>query len=172
MTTDSFPRPAPSFDDPLAMLRACHERILAQCATLRQLLDHIQAQGVDQAAREASAQVVRYFSTAARDHHQDEERDLFPLLRAAGGASTDVLARLEQDHEAMETTWTELEDLLRHRLESLPAHAPLIMAFASLYARHIALENDDLLPRARSSLTQDQLAALGVRMAQRRSVKI
>ena len=48
--------PAPSFDEPLEMLSACHERIEAQLATLERLCEHLAAQGNDTEARSAGVQ--------------------------------------------------------------------------------------------------------------------
>ena len=60
------------------MLAACHLRIEQQCSTLRRLVPHLLAHGADSQARQAAASVLRYFQTAAIDHHADEEEDLFP----------------------------------------------------------------------------------------------
>jgi len=70
----------PDFDDPLGVLRACHERMLAQCNTLQGLVTHVAHNGVDDEARSAIGNVIHYFTTSALHHHQDEEQDLFPLL--------------------------------------------------------------------------------------------
>lgn len=64
---------AAGFDAPLDMLSACHGRIEKQCATLRRLPAHLAEHGADVDARQAAANVVRYFDTAGRDHHADEE---------------------------------------------------------------------------------------------------
>ena len=71
---------SPSWDDPLEMLQACHERIEAQLALLARLRTHLAEHGVDQAAQEAIAGIQRYFTLAAPLHHQDEEEDLFPAM--------------------------------------------------------------------------------------------
>jgi len=68
------------FDDPLEMLLACHRRIEKQLDTLKRLRAHMDARGVDAEASLAAQAVLRYFLVAAANHHDDEEKDLFPLL--------------------------------------------------------------------------------------------
>lgn len=163
--------PAPGFDQPLALLRACHERIQLQCDTLEKFVAHLHAQGLDADARRAAAGVHRYFTTAGRHHHEDEEQDLFPLLRADPELAP-LLAELESDHRRMESIWSQLEPLLAapERIGNLDALAELVRDFNALYADHIKRENNELLPRAEQLLTGPVLAVVGERMARRRGV--
>mgnify|MGYP003704987797 CR=1 FL=1 len=75
MTGDSLFTAAPGFDQPLAVLKHCHDRIRKQLATLDKLLPHLQQYGADQQAQEAAQAVLRYFMQAAPLHHEDEEHD-------------------------------------------------------------------------------------------------
>lgn len=164
---------APSFDNPLGMLAACHERILRQSQTLEKLVDHLRATGLTLEARVAAAGVHRYFSTAGRQHHQDEEQDLFPLLR--GDASlAGLIDTLTAEHLRMEALWQELEPLLAapESIRDLDGFAAQVAAFNALYAGHIARENDELLPRAAVLLPAAVLVVLGARMAARRGVTL
>lgn len=166
-----LPAHAPGFDDPLAMLRACHERILRQCATLEKLVAHLPTHGADRAARAAAAEVHRYFSTAGRHHHEDEEQDLFPLLRADPALAA-LLAGLHGEHVRMEALWRQLEPLL---VAPDSIHAPddfaeQVREFNMLYRAHIERENIELLPRAAQLLPAAVLAVIGARMAARRGV--
>jgi len=100
----------PGFDEPIAMLRACHERITRQCDTLERLLPHLEANGSDEPARQAAAAVLRYFTLAGPHHHADEERDLFPrLLATATGEDAQrtalVVASMLAEHREMERLW-------------------------------------------------------------------
>ena len=69
---------APTFDDPLEMLHACHGRILGQCDTLKKLTAYLPVHGCDQQARQAAQNILRFFDSAGHFHHQDEEENLFP----------------------------------------------------------------------------------------------
>src|SRR5260221_11412289 len=83
MKTNGRPGPfdaAVGFDDPLEMLLACHRRIEKQLDTLKRLRARLSARGIDAEASSAAQAVLRYFGHAAMSHHDDEEKDLFPLL--------------------------------------------------------------------------------------------
>ncbi len=166
-----LPSPAPGFDDPLAMLAACHERILRQCETLEKLAAHLRSAGLTPEARVAASEVHRYFTTAGRHHHQDEEQDLFPLLRSDASLAG-LIDALAADHLRMEALWQGLEPLLAapDSIHDLDGFAVQVAAFNALYARHIGRENGELLPRARELLPAAVLAVLGARMAARRGV--
>lgn len=163
--------PAPGFDDPLAMLRACHGQILRRCDTLDKLVVHLRSHGLDDAARAAITDVRRYFATAARHHHADEEQDLFPLLRA-DPALVPLLEDLLGEHAHLETMWQQLESSLTatgapHDSAGLEA---LVAEFNRLYRAHITRENDMLLPAASRLLPAAVLTVVGARMAARRGI--
>ena len=169
-------QPGPGFDEPLEMLEACHERIQAQLATLERLGPHLEKKGCDAEARAAAQAVLRYFDTSATFHHQDEDLDLFPLLRvkAAAAARADVSAaiqELEEEHQGMQRQWKRL----RERLTAVAAGEPRLSAeevasFAWLYRRHMDREATAVLPFARSVISRDEREALGRKMAARRNV--
>jgi hemerythrin-like domain-containing protein len=168
-----LPNPAPGFDEPLGMLRACHERIQRQCATLAKLAAHLRSDGLTDDARQAAADIHRYFSSAGRQHHADEEQDLFPCLHSEPALSglIDTLAR---EHAVMESRWQRLEPLLAapDTIRDLDAFARLAGEFNALYRQHIARENSELLPQAEKLLSVDQRRELGARMAARRGVRL
>jgi len=167
-----LPAPAPGFDDPLAMLAACHDRILRQCSTLEKLAFHLQRSGLTPDARAAAADVHRYFSTAGMLHHQDEEQDLFPLLRGDSTLAS-LIDELATEHRRMEVLWQQLEPRLAKPetiIDDLDGFAALVSEFSQLYAGHVARENRELLPRAREWLPADVLSVIGARMAARRGI--
>jgi len=165
---------APGFDAPLEMLRACHGRIEAQCRTLEKLQRHLADSGCDEAAQQAAAGVLRYFDTAGRHHHADEEEDLFPmLLQAAPAEAATLVPVLLAEHDAMEQAWDALRKALRKIAAGACAEfsAAEVAAFTSSYARHIATENSRLLPLAERVLTMEQRERLGRAMSERRGVR-
>jgi hemerythrin-like domain-containing protein len=168
-----LPTPAPGFDEPLAMLRACHERIQSQCATLAKLAAHLRSEGLTDSARQAAADIYRYFSSAGRQHHADEEQDLFPSLRTEPALSG-LLDTLAREHTVMESLWLRLEPLLAEpdTIHDLDAFAHLAAEFNALYRKHIARENGELLPQAEKVLSLEQQCELGARMAARRGVSL
>jgi hemerythrin-like domain-containing protein len=167
--------PAPTFESPLEMLRACHGRIMAQCDTLQKLLQHLPVHGCDAQARQAAQAILRYFDTAAQYHHQDEEMDLFPLLLASPSTEAhEVVLRLLGEHHEMGTAWLRLRSRLQDIAEG---HAALLeesvaATFSTAYERHITFENAHLLPLAARLLSPQQLHDLGRKMALRRGVSL
>jgi len=169
--------PTAGFEVPLEMLSVCHDRALRQCATLRRLVPHLAEHGADEHARVAAAAVLRYFDTAAKDHHADEETDLFPaLIESMAGSDAvcirDLIESLTLDHRALESHWQRL----RAVLERIAAGASLPMVsadaepFITLYERHIAREESDLLPMAARLLGDEALDRVGGAMRTRRGI--
>jgi len=170
--TDPFKKPAPSFDDPLGMLMACHERILGHCETLLKLPDHMAEHGCDDEARQATRRIHTYFSTAGRDHHEDEEEDIFPRVDNSSTEVAEVIDGLRQQHRRMDTLWNTLEPLLAKPdgIEDIDGLRALAEEFAALYREHIGIENEFIRDQLRHLLSEAQLREIGRSMAQRRNV--
>lgn len=173
-----LPKAAPDFSQPLEALKACHQRIHAQCDTLRRLVEHMRASGCDGEARQAAASVMRYFDTAGRHHHEDEEEDLLPRMMAAatvgrGSRLTRMVAEIANEHRAMGKEWTELRAALQEISagENFPLEPLDVEYFVKLYQAHIAVEEASVFPLAEMLLSKDDLAEIGASMAQRRGVK-
>ncbi len=168
---------AVGFDSPLAMLAECHRRVERQCATLARLAPHLEAHGSDTAAREAALGVLRYFETAAPNHHADEEQDLFPaLIESMAGSDAvclrQIIDRLLGEHRTLDRHWAGLQRTLRAVADGQAARldAAEVEAFAAQYARHIALEEGELLPMAARLLGDDALQRIGDAMRARRGL--
>ena len=169
--------PSVGFEVPLEMLGACHHRIDRQCETLRRLPAHLSAHGADADARSAAVAVMRYFDTAAKDHHADEETDLFPALIESMAGSDAVCLRemidgLRADHRVLEGHWERLRSLLaaiadgRRTVLADTDVLPLI----ECYERHIAREETELLPMASRLLDDATLDHIGRAMRLRRGI--
>lgn len=171
---DALGAPPPEFDDPFAILEACHARIDRFLRTLARLPAHVARHGVDDEAREAIGRIRRYFDEAGPNHHADEEVDLFPVARAAalaGGdaASLAAIDALERDHRAMEAAWA----ALRAHLDALAGQggqvdAARVRGFESLYRDHIAREEGVVFAGAKTRLDPATRAALARAMVARR----
>lgn len=174
---DLFETPA-GFDEPLEMLQGCHRRIERQLDTLKRLRVHLAGRGVDPEASAAAQAVLRYFALAAANHHEDEEKDLFPLLEArigdAGEAARFRAFResLEQDHRALEAAWARLKKPLEAIGDGLSRALPEteVHAFVAAYAHHILTEERNLLEFCNRWLTAEDRETLGRAMAARRKV--
>lgn len=159
------------------MLAACHGRVEQQCATLLRLVPHVAAHGADEQARSAAVNVMRYFDTAARDHHADEEVDLFPaLIESMAGSDAvciaDITQALTADHRRFEVQWQEIRATLARIAngESVPLNGGLTAAFTSAYAQHIEREENELLPMAARLLSDVALQQVGRAMRERRGL--
>lgn len=169
--------PSASFEAPIEMLYACHQRIHKQCATLRRLGPHLAVHGADAQAREAATQVLRYFDTAAVHHHADEEQDLFPALFESMAGSDAVCLRelingLHAQHRELDARWLEVKRVLDRIAAGDDARldAAAIEALAEAYATHIAREEGELLPMAARLLDESALQRIGAAMRERRGI--
>lgn len=170
--------PGAGFEAPFDMLGACHERVERSLKLLGRLTQYLHSHGVDESARSAALDVLRYFDIAAPAHHQDEERHVFPqLLEHNDTALSALVQRLRADHVLIEACWRELRVCLvalrdanatPFNATTLNSHAQV---FIDLHSEHIRLENDMAFPRARTGMSAEQTNTMGQEMAQRRGVK-
>jgi pyridoxamine 5'-phosphate oxidase len=174
--TDLLPDTAPGFDQPIAVLKHCHERIRKQLATLGKLLEHLPAHGADQQAKQAVQAVIKYFDKAAHLHHEDEEQNLLPMLRTtAQGADAQLLAELAPqilaDHSAMDAMWQDLHEQLKG-IEAGTAvlSSELVGNFVDSYTRHMVTEETQVAPMAMRLFSPAQMAELGAAMQARRGI--
>lgn len=166
------PAPAAGFDQPFELLQACHERVERMLRLMRRLRTHLQTQGCDEQARQAATDVLRYFDLAAPAHHEDEERHVFPALRAAG-LHLETVDRLQREHAEMGELWPAVRTLLRRVADGpwvpfTPDEDGLLEQYASMYEWHMAAENELVFPTAKRQLDAAAQAAMGEEMAARR----
>lgn len=168
---DRTATPVPVRDsDPLDMILADHASQRAACAHL----DQAAALGtVDSLTADS---LRRYLTEDLPLHWQDEERDLFPLLRrraAPEDALGPALARLAHDHDAsaaVAVTLARVIDRMTHgEMPDIETRATL-RSFADRERRHLAFENAVILPLARLRLTEADRLTLRRAMQRRRAV--
>lgn len=168
---------APGFDQPLAVLKHCHDRIRKQLTTLDKLLQHLPVHGADDQAKQAADAVLRYFTEAAPLHHEDEEIDLLPTLEiTATGADAallhEYLPLIFKQHVQMGAQWLLLERQLKAIASgasaSLSAHD--IAQFTEIYAGHMHIEETHIAPMAMRIFSAARMAKLGAAMQQRRGI--
>lgn len=171
--------PSAGFEAPLEMLSACHARIEHQCSTLRRMLPYLARHGTDAEARAAARAVMRYFDSAAPQHHADEEQDLFPaLIESMAGSDAvclrKIIAALSADHRALEAGWQRVRGVLDRVAAGEPVllDADDVESLIDAYARHIQREEDELLPMAQRLLSDDVLAHIGRAMRERRAIGV
>lgn len=156
------------------VLDECHRQTLAAIANLETIVTRLDAGNVDAQTRALAADVVRHFSTTARQHHQDEELHVFPKLATSGDAAfKQAILRLQEDHHWIEEDWMELQPHLDAVACGQSWYDVALLRegteiFAALSRDHIALEETCLYPEARSRMGAAEEQAMGREMAARR----
>ncbi len=175
--TDLLPDAAPGFDQPIAVLKHCHDRIRKQLATLARLGPHLAAHGADEQARQAASAVLKYFDKAAHWHHDDEELNLFPMLQAtAQGEDAALLAQLGpgilDEHRQMDAMWQGLHEQLAAIASGSASvlRAAEVQRFADMYSAHMEREEAHIAPMAKRLFSLEQMAQLGQAMQVRRGL--
>lgn len=167
--------PAAGFDQPFELLAACHARMVRSLALLGRLAAHLRDKGCDAQARDAAADIQRYFDVAAPLHHEDEELHVLPRLRAQGRG--DLADRILAEHRTMEQAWAEVREdlqavqsgtLSRAQLDTADGAQARWSAFTALYQRHMQAEDGEAYPAAEAGLSAHDAQAMGDDMARRR----
>jgi len=157
-----------------SVLDECHRQTLAALDQFALVVAKLDGTAIDAATRALAAAVVRHFSTRAREHHQDEERHVFPTLAAKGDeAMQQTVLRLQQDHLWLEEDWRELQPHLDAIACGQSWYDGAVLRegseiFAALSRDHIALEEGCLYPAARALLGAGEKHEMGREMAARR----
>ena len=170
MNDTGLPEELPGFDDPIGLLRACHEKMLAHCDALIALVD---GDDTDAAARETARNISHYFSHSAVLHHRDEEEDLFPRINRQSLKIAELIHTLKKEHETLDSLWESIAPELKQRPGDGFSQTCKQAAheYSTLCGQHIARENRELLPLASNSLSQQALTEIGESMAARRGVR-
>jgi pyridoxamine 5'-phosphate oxidase len=170
---------APDFDQPIAVLKHCHDRIRKQLKTLQQLAGPAARDAGADEVRQAAAAVLRYFEKSAPQHHEDEESNLLPMLAdTAQDADAALLARLTPEilgeHREMDLLWQRLQP----QLAALAAGQPGTLdsadaaAYSELYLRHMEKEEGHIAPMAKRLFSPSQMQTLGNAMRTRRGIAL
>ena len=175
--TDSLFATAPGFDQPLAVLKHCHDKIRKQLTTLQNLLGHLGQNGNTPEAQQAAKAVLQYFNKAAHLHHDDEEQDLMPMLQVtATGEDAALLATLVPDiladHQRMDQAWLTLRpelDAIAAGTDSQLSHDG-VRDYIAAYQAHMAKEEGQLAPMAKRLFSAQQMEQLGTAMQRRRGI--
>ncbi|MDB5933574.1 MAG: pdxH [Massilia sp.] len=177
MIMNALPDTAPGFDEPIAVLKHCHDRIRKQLATMQKLPEHLARHGADEQARDAARAVLKYFDQGAPLHHADEEENLVPMLReVAQGDDAATLTALVpgilQDHDDMDAMWQSLHEELAAIAGGSAAtlSAPAVQRFCERYLAHMEREENHIAPMAKRLFSAAQMAQLGTAMQVRRGI--
>jgi pyridoxamine 5'-phosphate oxidase len=174
---DSLFEPAPDFDQPIAVLKHCHDRIRKQLRTMQNLTVRRRQDGQNIDMQQAASAVLRYFNKAAHQHHEDEEHDLLPMLQttAKGEDSTllnMLLPEIMKEHRQMDAAW----EILEHQLKEIASGASSDLSqqdvnrFAEMYTAHMEKEEMQIAAMAKRLFSTAQMNQLGEAMRARRGI--
>lgn len=161
-------------DAPLAEFSECHHDFVARLHSALYLPELVTAA---MRARAMANDLLDLFTEGVFQHHQDEERELFPAVIAAALPGEEVqyvkgmVRRLVDEHRDMERRWGELQPAVREiasggtpavdaaRLEDLVQH----------FFAHAHYEEDEFLPAAQRILGRhsEDMASLGKALHER-----
>lgn len=177
------------FDEPIGLLTDCHRRIEKFLEILQRVAREYSGRPLDAKAADAVRTAKRYFSYAAPKHTADEEKSLFPRMKAAVAAGKtppcEALARLEDDHQHADAMHARVDTLLGLWLGGSevegggaavlpPGQAAelssLLDSLRELYRDHIRVEETEVFPLAGRLLTAPDLAEMGQEMRARRGL--
>ncbi len=168
------PLPLALLDDPLEYILADHARQRALCEGLRRLA----ATGLAPLAE--ADHIVTYLGRDLDWHHEDEDRDLFPMLARRALPEDDLgpaLVRLGEDHERAEPAARAIIDALSRPGRDDPirlddAAREVMRAYAASEHQHLAIENGVVMAIARVRLKRADLKSISAAMKIRRGVTI
>jgi len=155
-------------------LDACHARVIEHLHKLDEMVSLLEADGgVQPGTRQLAAECMQFFCSAARAHHEEEERSVFPALLASSDTQlVQNVQRLQQDHGWLEEDWHELSLQVSAVAEGyswydLDALRPAVQVFTALYQDHIELEESLIYPAARQAI-EGEFENIGRRLAANR----
>ena len=160
--------------DGFEALDVCHRETLRMLGQLDALLRRLDETGSDARTREMAAEIGRHFSVTMREHHEDEERHVFPALWEGGDAATrHAVECLRQDHFWLGADWRQLSPLVNAiahgqaccDIEALRQGAEV---FGLLCHDHIAQEESLIYPQANATMSETARASMNREMASRR----
>ena len=161
--------------EPLDYIFAEHFRQRVLCNAIDEIA------GQEQPDVELIEAVLRFLRVDFAPHMQDEEHDLFPVLRKRaepGDRLEEVIRQLTQEHAAdgldAKLITEGLEKVLAGKAAtgSQSALGKILHRFAENERHHLTLENAIVLPMARALLSSDDLALIAQQMAARRGVDL
>lgn len=148
MTTAAHPQPFKALD-------ACHLQIQQHLEELQRMALHMETAGLNEADRKLAGEIEAFFSSTSREHHDQEEKVVFPPLLTSGNTELQNAVRtLQQDHGFIEENWIELGPQLRGIAEGndwfdTAEFQHNVALFLELLNGHIALEESLIYPESK-----------------------
>ena len=142
-----------------------HRSIAAVLRGMLYLVREIRLRGTTPNFRAFHAMVHYVDTFIDRFHHPKEDAYLFRLLRLRYADSAPLIARLESEHRASAGKMAALQQTLAgyeaEGAHELGAFAEAVQSYAVFHWGHMRLEEDQLIPLARTHLTTDDWNEIG-----------
>ena len=161
-------------DEPLNNFSQCHAGILRHLDSFGELPALL---APAQRARQVAEDMVQFFRGAVFEHHEDEERELFPavLKDAEPGEERErvqwMVDTLTREHRDIEQQWNALEPQIKKLAKGQPADIDpqAIARLVEQYQAHARFEELEFLPLSEKILGRDShhMAALGLSLHMR-----
>ena len=159
--------------EPIAGFSRCHESIFQHLGALAGLPALLEPAA---RARTIAEETQRFFRAAVYEHHQEEERELFPAVLASAKAGAEreqvqaIVTQLTAEHREVEAVYERLEPALKKLAKGQePAQpnaefAAQVAALVTRYEEHARYEENEFLPLAERILgrNSNHMAALGL----------
>lgn len=143
----------------LEIIRDEHQALAAMLRSLSMLLAHARRHGALPDFDVLRAMMFYIDEFPERLHHTKESELLFPVIRQRAPELAPVLDRLDADHARGEAAIRDLEHALMafevmgpSRREAFEA---AVQRYIGFYLEHMALEEESVIPTARTALTAD-----------------
>ena len=140
---------------PFKALDACHLQIQIHLDDLQRMAKHMESDGLSDADRKLAGEIREFFATHSRDHHEQEEKVVFPPLLASDNEELrNAVRTLQQDHGFIEENWIELGPQLSGIAEGndwfdVAEFQHNVSLFLELMNGHIALEESLIYPESK-----------------------
>ena len=171
------PIPHPPTGTPLDAFSQCHVGIVQQLVELDRLPALLEPAAQ---ARRIAGDLVHFYKDVVREHHLEEERELFPavLASATPGAERDavkaIVVRLTREHREVESAFERLLPELKAAAKGQDAQldARWVESLVAAYWAHAAYEEESFLPMSQEILGRNgnHMAALGVSLHMRHAL--
>lgn len=155
--------------NPISNFTNCHVGITAGLHKLRELPAMVEAASQARALAVAS---MKLFDLAVREHHAEEERELFPAVLASAKKGEEharvqaMVDRLTAEHRQIEAAWMRLEPAVKavSRGHEARVDADALALLVQSYLGHARYEEEAFLPLSEEILGRNgnHMAALGL----------
>jgi hemerythrin-like domain-containing protein len=170
-------RPDSGFDDPIGMLKDCHRRIEQFLQILYVVVERAPGRAMSEEEASAVQAALQYFRVGGQRHTADEEKSLFPRMRAEQRAAAVVkeIDALEGQHREADDLHQAVDKLYSRWAEGKPLSPAneewlrtATQRLKLLYDGHIKVEESVVFPRAAETLNKEAIAAIGEEFRARR----